>query len=187
MAEHLYHLEAAHCALLVVDIQENLMKAIHDRQGVARKSALLAHAAKIFNIPIVATTQYATRIGEIIPEVKAELPDSLAFDKMEFNCFANPAISKAVKGLPPEVNTLIVCGVEAHICVYQTVLGGLLSGYRMWVPADAVSSRDPRNYETALLRMGEMGAVIANAEMIIYDLLSKAGTPAFKELLPFLK
>ncbi len=187
MAEHLYHLEAAHCALLVVDIQENLMKVIHDRSGVAKKSALLAKAAKILNIPIVATTQYAARIGEIIPEVQAELPVGPPLDKMEFNCFANPEISRAVKGLPQGVNTLIVCGVETHICIYQTVLGGLLSGYRMWVPADAVSSRDPQNCETALLRMREMGAVIVNVELIIYDLLLKAGTPAFKELRPFLK
>lgn len=188
MTDNLYHLEPEKCALLVVDLQENLMKVIHGREGVTKKSALLIKAAKTLRIPMVATTQYAARIGELVPEVKTELSSGLTpCDKLEFNGFANPEINRAVKSLPPEVNTLIVCGVEAHICVYQTVLGGLLSGYRMWVPADAVSSRDPENCRTGLMRMRDLGAVIANAELIIYDLLHKAGTPAFKELLPLLK
>jgi nicotinamidase-related amidase len=187
MTDNPYHLEPGNCALLVVDIQENLMKVIHGREEVAKKSALLIRAAKTLNIPIVATTQYAARIGELVPEVKAELPGLAPYDKLEFNCFANPEANRAVKSLPPEVNTLIVCGVEAHICIYQTVLGGLISGYRMWVPADAVSSRDPENCRTGLMRMRDMGAAIANTELIIYDLLHKAGTPAFKELLPFMK
>lgn len=187
MTENLYHLEPEKCALLVVDIQENLMKVIHGREEVARKSALLIKAARVLDIPIVATTQYAVRIGPLVPEVMAELSGVKPLDKMEFSCFANAEIQKEVKSLPAKVNTLIVCGVETHICIYQTVLGGLLSGYRMWVPGDAVSSRDPRNYESGLARMREMGAVIANTEMIIYDLLHKAGTPVFKELLPFLK
>lgn len=187
MTEELYRLAPEKCALLVIDIQENLMPVIHDKEGVARNAVLLVRAAKVLDVPIVATTQYAARIGEPVPEVKEELAGVAPLDKMEFDCFGNNTIAEAVKKLPRQVNTLVVCGVETHICIYQTVLGGLVKGYRMWVPADAVSSRRLVNYKTGLARMRDMGAVIANTEMIIYEWLGKAGTPQFKELLPVLK
>jgi nicotinamidase-related amidase len=181
------HLQAGSCALMVVDIQERLMPVISGREEVARNSALLMKAARVMKIPVVATTQYAARIGELLPAVKAELGDVVPFDKLEFDCFANQVIKKKVKSLPQEINTLIICGVETHICVYQTVLGALQEGYRVWVPADAVSSRTVGNYETGLARIKELGAVVGNTEMIIYELLHRAGTPEFKELLPHLK
>jgi nicotinamidase-related amidase len=117
------HLQAGSCALMVVDIQERLMPVISGREEVARNSALLMKAARVMKIPVVATTQYAARIGELLPAVKAELGDVVPFDKLEFDCFANQVIKKKVKSLPQEINTLIICGVETHICVYQTVLG----------------------------------------------------------------
>ncbi|MFU8818250.1 MAG: isochorismatase family protein [Desulfurivibrio sp.] len=187
MSKELYHLDPAHCALLVVDIQENLMKVIQGREGVARNSALLLKAAKTLDIPVVATTQYAARIGDFVPEVKAELAGITPLDKLEFGCFNNEAVRNQVRSLDRAVNTLIICGVETHICVYQTVLGALMAGYRVWVPADAVSSRTSGNYEIGLTRLREIGAVVASTEMIIYDWLQKAGTPAFKQLLPALK
>lgn len=185
--EELAHLKPENCALLVVDIQERLMPVINGRENVTRNSALLMKAAKVMNIPVLATTQYVARIGALLPEINEELGDVVPLDKMEFDCFANQAIKERVKELPQQINTLIVCGVETHICIYQTVLGALGEGYRVWVPADAVSSRVVRNYETGLERIKELGAIVGNTEMIIYDLLHRAGTREFKELLPFLK
>ncbi|MFH7325614.1 isochorismatase family protein [Desulfurivibrio sp. C05AmB] len=187
MTAELYHLEPRHCAVLVVDIQENLMKVIAGREEVARNAALLIKAARALEVPVLATTQYAARIGDFVPEVKAELAGITPLDKMEFGCFNNEAARRQLKLLGNSVNTLIVCGVETHICVYQTVLGGLLAGYRIWVPADAVSSRTSKKYETGLGRLRDIGAVVSNTEMIIYDWLQKAGTPVFKQLLPLLK
>ncbi len=183
----LYHLNPADCALLVVDIQENLMKVISGREEVARNSALLIKAAKTLDIPVVATTQYAARIGDFVTEVKAELAGITPLDKLEFGCFNNQPFCEQIRSLTGEVNTLVVCGVETHICIYQTVLGARLAGYRVWVPADAVSSRTRKNYKTGLARLREIGAVVANSEMIIYDWLRQAGTPPFKALLPALK
>jgi nicotinamidase-related amidase len=185
--ENLAHLRPESCALMVVDIQARLMPVINGREEVTRNSALLMKAAEVMKIPIVATTQYAARIGELLPEVQVELGGVVPLDKMEFDCFANQTIKERIKQLPREINTLIICGVETHICIYQTVLGALQSGYRVWVPADAVSSRTVRNYETGLARIKELGATVGNTEMIIYELLHRAGTPEFKELLPFLK
>lgn len=187
MAVDLYRLEPAQCALLVVDIQENLMRVIDNGEEVTRNTVLLQKSANVLKVPQVVTTQYVARIGPLLPEVTAELGGVCPLDKVEFDCFGNAGIAEAVKGLPVGVNTLIVCGVETHICIYQTVLGALLAGYRVWVAADAVSSRKGSNKEIGLARIREMGAVVASAEMIIYQWLRKAGTVEFKALLPFLK
>ncbi len=187
MKEVLYRLDPEQCAVLVVDIQERMMQAIPGRDEVVKNSVLLMKAANVLNIPLLATTQYAARIGELLPEITAELGGSQPLDKLEFGCFNNSAIVEAVKKLPRRINTIVVCGVETHICIYQTVLGGLLAGYRLWVPADAVNSRAEKNYQTGLARISAVGGVVANTEMIVYEWLHRAGTPAFKALLPFIK
>lgn len=175
------------CALLVVDIQARLMPVIHGRDQVVKNAVLLLKAARTLGLEVIATSQYAARIGELLPEIQAELAGMAVLDKMTFSCFANPAIQARIKALPPPVNTLIVAGVETHICIYQTVAGALRDGYRVVVAADAVSSRTVKNYKLGLARLRELGAVVASTEMVIYELLGEAGTPAFKELLPFLK
>ncbi len=185
--EALGFLDLARCALLVVDIQERLMPVIAGREEVVRNSLLLLRMAKVLGLPVLATTQYAARIGKLLPEVAAELGAVVPVDKMEFNCFGNAGFRAAVARLPGKVDTLLVCGVETHICIYQTVLGGLMAGRRMWVASDGVSSRTRHNYRSGLARIRELGGVVANTEMMVYELLRQAGTPAFKELLPLLK
>ena len=187
MQDTLYRLDPSHCALLVVDIQERLMPFITGKEDVVKNSVLLIKAAKTLNIPIIPTTQYVARIGNLLPEINEQLGELPQLDKFEFSCFGNDVITQAVKSLPKKVNTLLVCGVETHICIYQTMLGGLMAGYRMWVAADAVSSRAVLNHETGLDRIRQIGGVVGNTEMIIYELLAKAGTAQFKALLPFLK
>lgn len=181
------HLDAAKCGLMVVDIQERLMPVIHERERVLRNSVLLIKTARELAMPIIATTQYASRIGALLPEIMAELGDVVVRDKTEFDCFGNAGIKEAARAVGNGIDTLILCGVEAHICVYQTVVGGLADGYRIWVGSDAVSSRTPANHANGLDRIREIGGTVASTEMIIYDLLGRAGTPAFKNLLPFLK
>ena len=187
MSEKLYRLAPEQCALLVVDIQERMMQAIGARDEVVRNAALLMKAANILQVPVLATTQYVARIGASLPEIQAELGSVIPLDKLEFGCFDNGPIVEAAKSLSREINTIIVCGVETHICIYQTVAGGLLQGYRMWVPADAVASRVDKNHQTGLARISEIGGIVANTEMIIYEWLHKAGTPAFKAILPYIK
>lgn len=183
----LNYLTPKQCALLVVDIQERLMPVISEKATVVKNSQLLIKTARSLQIPILATTQYAARIGALLPEITAELGGVTPSDKMEFSCFANEGFKQVVRGLPSDIDTFIVCGVETHICIYQTVLGGLMDGRQMWVPSDAVSSRTEHNYRSGLEKIRDIGGVIANTEMVIYELLGKAGTPEFKELLPFLK
>ncbi|MEW6289825.1 MAG: isochorismatase family protein [Thermodesulfobacteriota bacterium] len=176
----------ANSGLLVVDIQERMMRVIPEKDEVVKNSVLLLKAAQILRMPIVATTQYAARIGELLPEITAEMGDIRPLDKLEFGCFDNKDALAKIRSYPA-VESWIACGVETHICIYQTVLGGLREGYAMWVPADAVNSRAEKNYQTGLERIRQIGGVVGNTEMIIYELLHQAGTAEFKAMLPFIK
>lgn len=176
----------ANSGLLVVDIQERMMRVIPEKDEVVKNSVLLLKAAQILRMPIVATTQYAARIGELLPEITAEMGDIRPLDKLEFGCFDNKEALAKIRSYPA-VESWIACGVETHICIYQTVLGGLREGYAMWVPADAVNSRAEKNYQTGLERIRQIGGVVGNTEMIIYELLHQAGTAEFKAMLPFIK
>jgi nicotinamidase-related amidase len=183
----LKYLTPSRSALLVVDIQERLMPVIEGRDQVVKNASLLMKAARVLTIPLLATTQNVARIGALLPEITAELNGVIPLDKMEFGGFGNARVKQAVDRLSPAIDTLIICGVETHICIYQTVMGAIQAGYTVWVPADAVSSRARHNHRTGLGRIREIGGVVANTELIIYELLHAAGTPEFKELLPFLK
>lgn len=179
-------LTPATTGLLVVDIQERMMQVIPEKEEVVKNSVLLLKAATLLKMPIVSTTQYVARIGELLPEIQAEMPGVTALDKLEFGCFDNDAVLQKIRSYQA-VDTWIACGVETHICMYQSVLGGLREGYTMWIPADAVHSRTRLNYETGLERIRQVGGIVGNTEMILYELLHKAGTPEFKAMLPFVK
>ena len=175
------------CCLMIVDPQERLMAAIYKAERVVHNTSLLIHCAKTLEIPILATTQYRKGLGPFVPELEKLLADVDCIDKIEFNSFASPAVRQAMNSLPKTVDTILFAGAEAHICIFQTAMGAMSSGYHPWVAADAVSSRKKRNTKLALLRMRDAGMTIGSTEMAIYELLQKAGSPAFKTMLPHLK
>lgn len=175
------------CCLFVVDPQVKLMAAIHEADRVIKNAALMIHCARALAIPVIVSTQYKKGLGPLVPELAELLTDAPTGDKTEFNGLANPEIKKLLAALPDTVDTLLLVGAEAHICIYQTALGGLQAGYRLWVVADAVSSRAKRHAELALARMQTLGIAVGPAEMVIYELLHQASTPTFKAMLPYLK
>jgi len=175
------------CCLYVVDPQERLMAHIHGADQVVKNISLMIHLAGVLHIPVIANTQYKKGIGPVVPELVALLEGVPCPDKTEFNGLANPEVRQLFDGLPPSVDTLLLCGVESHICIYQTTMGALQAGYRVRVVADGISSRTPENDRYGKQRLRELGAVLAPAEMIIYELLEKAGTAEFKAMLPYLK
>lgn len=180
-------LEADRCALIVVDIQEKLLSPIFQKDQLVRNSQLLIRLAGILKIPALLTTQYAKGLGKTVPEVSGLLPDVEPIDKHMFSCFGSDLFCSALKRLPGNRNTVLLCGMESHICVTQTALGALREGYIVHVASDAVSSRTEWNWKIGLERMRAAGAVISSTEMMIYELLRSSGAPAFKELLPHLK
>ena len=155
-------------------------------RGIANM-ILLVHCAKTLEIPILATTQYRKGLGPYVPELEELMADVPCVDKIEFNSFASPDVNKAMNSIPKSVDTILLAGAEAHICIFQTAMGALKAGYQPWVVADAVSSREKRNAKLALSRMQAIGMTVGPTEMAIYELLRKAGSPAFKAMLPHLK
>jgi nicotinamidase-related amidase len=180
-------LEAEQCALIVVDIQQKLLPPIFHKETLVKNSQLLVRLAKILSIPIMMTTQYSRGLGATVPEVASLLPEITAIDKLEFGCFGSDAFRAGLRALPGSRNTLLLCGMETHICVMQTALGALNDGYLVHVASDAVSSRSEWNWRIGLDRMREAGAVISSTEMMMYELLRCSGTAQFKEMLSYLK
>jgi nicotinamidase-related amidase len=180
-------LEAEHCALIVIDIQEKLLPPIFEKERLVKNSRLLIRLAGILKMPTVMSTQYAKGLGKTVPEIASLLPETDPIDKQMFSCFGSDVFCSVLKRLPGHRNTVLLCGMESHICVTQTALGALREGYIVHVASDAVSSRTEWNWHIGLERMRAAGAVISSTEMIVYELLRSSGAPAFKELLPYLR
>ncbi|MGA7080152.1 MAG: hydrolase [Terriglobales bacterium] len=180
-------LEAEQCALIVVDMQEKLLPPIWEKERLVRNVQLLIRLAGILKIPSLVTTQYAKGLGNTVPEIASLLPSNPPIDKLMFSCFGSDAFCSLLKRLPGQRTTVLLCGMETHICVMQTALGALREGYLVHVASDAVSSRTELNWRVGLDRMRSAGAILSSTEMMIYELLRSSGAPAFRELLPFLK
>jgi nicotinamidase-related amidase len=180
-------LAAEQCALIVIDIQGKLLPPIFQKEQLVRNTQLLIRAAGILKIPALVTTQYAKALGTTVPEISSLLPETPAIDKQLFSCFGSDVFCTLLKRLPGNRNTVLLCGMESHICVAQTALAALRDGYVVHVASDAVSSRTEWNWKIGLERTRAAGAVISSTEMMIYELMRSAGSPAFKELLPHLR
>jgi len=180
-------LDPEQCALVVIDIQQKLLPPIFQKEQLVRNTQLLIRAASILKIPAIVSTQYAKGLGATVPEIASLLNGTEAIDKALFSCFGSDLFCDAVKHLPGHRNTLLLCGMESHICVAQTALAALREGYLVHIASDAVGSRTEWNWKIGLDRMRAAGAVISSTEMMIYDLMRSSSSAAFKELLPHLK
>jgi nicotinamidase-related amidase len=180
-------LQADHCALLVIDIQEKLLPPIFNNESVIRNAQLLIRLANILRLPTFATTQYEKGLGPTVEDIASLLPAQTSMDKLEFSCFGSDRFCSAMKSLPGARNTVLLCGMETHICVMQTALAALDKGYLVHVAADAVGSRAEFNWKIGLERMRDAGCVISTTEMMMYELLRQSGTAEFKEMLKHLK
>jgi nicotinamidase-related amidase len=170
------------CVLLVIDVQEKLVRVIKEAGESIENIVRLIKFSKIVDIPIVLTEQQ--NLGDTVKEIRAELGTFEPISKITFSCFASEKFCAYLKTLNKK--TLIVTGVEAHICVAQTALDAL-NEYNVHAVSDAVSSRDIHNKEIALHRLRQNSVTITTTEMLIYELLIKAGTHEFRKTLKLLK
>jgi len=175
------------CALIVVDIQEKLLPPIFEKERLVRNAQLLIRLAGVLKIPTLLSTQYSKGLGNTVPGIASLLPDTDPIEKSAFSCFGSEVFCSALKRLPGNRSTVILCGMESHICVAQTALAALREGYLVHVASDAVSSRTEWNWKIGLDRMRAGGALISSTEMVIYEALGSAGTPAFRDMLKYLK
>jgi nicotinamidase-related amidase len=171
--------------LVVVDIQERLLPAIFERERVVQNSVRLLKGAAILNIPVFATEQYPKGLGETVPEVKAALGTNSPIEKTAFSACGAEGFLAAIRA--KGASDIIVCGIETHVCISQTCLDLIEQGLRVFVVADAVSSRTPENHRLGLERMRDAGAIAVSTEMVLFELLGEAGTPEFKQVLALIK
>ena len=137
-------LDPKRTVLIVVDVQEKLLPAIDDRERVLRNSLLLLRLAHVLELPVILTTQYRKGLGEIVPEITLAAPAIAPLDKVAFGCFGSGEFEARLAELAVR-DQLVVAGVEAHICVAQTVLGALAKGFTGPCRRDAVGSRSAEN------------------------------------------
>src|SRR5690349_11628772 len=161
-------LEADRCAVWVVDIQEKRLPPTHEKERAVSTSQLLIRLATLLAMPALVTTQCAKGLGSVVPEIAALRPPATNYDKTQFSCLGSTGFCSAVKRLPGDRNTVLLCGMETHICVMQTALGALNSGYLVHVASDAVGSRAEWNWNIGLQRMRDAGVVISSTEMMMY-------------------
>jgi len=171
--------------MLFVDIQKVLLDPCDEAERLKKNAAALLDMAEILNIPALFTVHNAEKLGGLLGELADKVRHPRVLNKLEFSCFENRDFSEALAASAQR--TLIVAGLETHVCVFHTAAHGLLLGYRVHVVADAVASRSRFNWEIGLKRLEKAGAVISSTEMVIFELLNRAGTPEFRTALPLLK
>lgn len=178
-------IKANQACLLVIDVQERLLPAVADPEGVVRGCESLILGAQRLGLPVLVSEQYPRGIGHTVAQLRRHVDDAAVLEKMHFSCGEDAAIAGRLAALArPQV---VVCGIEAHVCVLQSALRFQEIGYQVFTAADACSSRDPRNAEAAFARMSANGVEVVTTEMVLFEWLHRAGTPEFKDLLKLIR
>jgi nicotinamidase-related amidase len=178
LMNHQFRLKVEDTALLVVDIQEKLLPKIMQSGEVLRNASFLVNAAKVLGVPVIATEQYPKGLGPTVEPIRGLL--TTVWEKKTFSAVAEGGALDFLKS-DARIKVVVV-GIEAHICVMQTVLDLLNQGFHVFVCVDAVSSRYAIDVKIALKRMQQAGAILVTAETCVYEWLETAANPAFKEI-----
>jgi nicotinamidase-related amidase len=171
--------------LVVIDIQGTLARISADRDLLFESTRKLIQGAKVFQLPIIVTEQIPEKLGPTIPEVDELLAGIRKIPKETFSCCGNAAFMEAFNRANRQ--QILLCGIESHICVYQTAIDLLLGGYEVHVVADAVSSRTAQNREIGIKKMIHAGAHLTSTETALFELLKTAGSVKFKDIFKIVK
>ncbi|MGH2986172.1 MAG: isochorismatase family protein [Solirubrobacterales bacterium] len=170
-------LDAQRASLVVIDVQEAFRKVVPDFGDLTRASSALVQGAEATGIPIVITEQYPKGLGHTVDEIARHLPDGM--EPISKTCFAATDAEGFDLGGRDQA---IVCGIEAHVCVNQSVLGLLEQGVEVHVVADAVGSRTEDNRAIGLGKAERAGAILTSVETALFELVGRAGTDEFKRV-----
>lgn len=171
--------------LTAIDFQEKLLPAMFEADKVEAAAIKMAAGLNVMGVPEIVTTQYAKGLGPTVPAVAEALGEFEPIDKSSFSAWKNEEYQSALQ--KSDRKTVILMGIETHICVEQTALDLLENGYTVFVPADCVQSRNPVNKELSLRRMEAAGVVITCAESILYELLESSRAGEFKAISAIVK
>jgi isochorismate hydrolase len=180
-------LDVDRACVLVIDLQEKLLPLIAAHEFIIQASIKLIEGARVFGLPAIVTEQYPKGIGATNRSIHAALEKSQAtiLEKPTFSAWAHPPVSEALLEIDrPQV---IVIGIEAHVCVQQTVLDLISRDFEVFVCADAVGSRGRMDYDRSLERMRQAGALIATVESVLFELCVRCDTSQFKEMIEVIK
>jgi len=170
---------------LAIDYQTRMMPSINDREELTRKTATLLEGCRILGVPIITTQQYTKGLGETIPEIKTALGEFEPIEKITFSCYRNQEFR--TKLAETGKKNILVTGVEAHICVQQTVLDLLENGYTVYVIADCIGSRFETDRRYADKRMEQAGAIFTTTESVLFEMMISADHPRRKEITNLVK
>jgi nicotinamidase-related amidase len=171
--------------LVAVDLQARLAPAIRGLDALLDRAGLVLRAAARLDVPVLITEQYPKGLGGTLPEVLALAPGAPRIEKLAFSAWSEAELPARVAALGRD--QILMLGTEAHVCLMQTGLDMLAAAQELFVVADAVGARDPANVELALRRLERAGATLVSAEMAVFELLRRADTKAFRDLLPLIK
>jgi len=172
-------------ALLIIDIQERILPVISNYERVIEYTLKLIKSFKVIGLPIYYTEQYPKGLGQTAKAILDELEDIKPFDKMSFSCSGAGNLFEEFR--KKNLSQIVICGIESHVCVQQTVLDLIENGFQVNLAADAVSSRKEIDYQTAFQRMRHHGAEVTTTESILFELLNVCGTLQFKEVSKIVK
>jgi len=173
------------CTGLVIDVQERLFPHMDHSGEMLGNILKLIAGLKILDVPVLYTEQYPKGLGPTLEQVKGALGDLIPLQKSAFSCCDEPRFRQEAAGTTRK--SWIICGIEAHVCVLQTVIDMQEMELLPVVVADAISSRHPRDKEVALERMRREGAVITTCESVLFELARISGTPQFKSISQIVK
>jgi len=172
-------------ALLVVDMQEKLLPTIHDHETVLAQVGRLIDAANALEIPVLVTEQYRKGLGDTVPQLRGRLNSSACvFEKLKFSACIDPVRRELSRR---RLTSIVVCGIEAHVCVMQTCLDLAEDGHVAGVAVDAIGSRRPADSSAAVARLTQAGVVPTTVESVVLELVHEAGGARFKTVLPIIK
>ncbi len=179
------HIKLEESIAIFVDYQEKLMPAIHNHEQVIAKAVQLLTGLKAVGCPVIFTQQYTKGLGMTVPEL-VEIQDEFRYlEKITYSCLDTEEIKEELK--KQNKKTIILAGVEAHICVMQTARDLIAEGYNVCIVTDCISSRTEENRQVGLERMKQEGAYVTSVESVLFELLMKAGTPEFKTVSKLIK
>lgn len=178
-------LDIQQCCLTVVDVQGKLAQLMHGREALFKNVQILVQAAKILDIPILWCQQCPDALGPTVPEIAQLLDENKLINKAAFSCCGEEKFNAKLKELARK--QVLLCGIETHVCIYQTAIDLLRQDLKVDVVADAVSSRTLENKQIALNRLAAEGANITCTEMVLFELLKTAEHPKFRQIAKLIK
>ena len=181
-------LQRSEALLVIIDVQERLMPVIDQREEVERNIVRLIHGCRVLGVAPILTEQYVKGLGPTVGEVREALEETFGYAPIEKSCFSafgSDELQAALRAY--RRRQILVAGVEAHVCVWQTVSDLLVNGYEVTSIADATSSRTPQNKDIALRRMVHEGAKLSSTEMALFEMTIASGTDEFRAISKLVK